>query len=525
MSAVSEAAEAPGAPGPYRRLLGEPALRGLAVADVCARLPQGMVTITLLLMAATHAPMTTAGLVVAGYTLGQAVTGPLRGRLADRYGLARVCAACGCGYTVALLGLLAGSLTGAPGWLLVAAAAAAGLIVPPLSPGMRSLWSACAAGALRQTAFALDAAVFDFAYLTGPVVASALAAGVAPAAAVGVLLALIGAAIVIIARRSPPAGADAETGRLLTPRRKGGRWPIVHPLWRSMAHRARSAPGPLASPALRRLLVTGGLLNAALAATEVALTGYVRQHHALWAAGPLLAGVSAGSIVGSLLLGARGTGALGREASRRLPRLLSCYALGLAVLTAASLYAPLVALAAPLAGLCLGPSLATLFNLASSASSASSASGASGASGESAGAVSGGSTEAQGWLNSVMNGGAAAGAALAAAAARQPVLALALCAALAAAAAASSAWRHLHPAQMRGVKRRRRWAVRLTSCCALGRGRSRPGCSTTATGPRRSRCATPTRWQMCSSRLVSGPSGSSRAASVPRSGASSQAAS
>ena len=234
MSVISEAA---GALGPYRRLLGEPVLRRLAVADVCARLPQGMVAITLLLVAATHASMTTAGLVVAGYTLGQAVTGPLRGRLADRYGLERVCAACGCGYAVALLGLLAASLAGSPAWLLVAAAAAAGLIVPPLSPGMRSLWSAQAPGTLRQTAFALDAAVFDLAYLTGPVVASALAAGVAPAAAVGVLLALTGAAIVIIARRSSPTGADAETGRVLTPRRKGGRWPIVHPLWRSMAHR------------------------------------------------------------------------------------------------------------------------------------------------------------------------------------------------------------------------------------------------------------------------------------------------
>jgi hypothetical protein len=387
-----------------------------------------MVAITLLLVAATHASMTTAGLVVAGYTLGQAVTGPLRGRLADRYGLARVCAACGCGYAVALLALLAGSLAGSPAWLLVAAAAAAGLIVPPLSPGMRSLWSARAPRALRQTAFALDAAVFDLAYLTGPVVASALAAGVAPAAAVGVLLALTGAAIVIIARRSPPTGADAETGRVLTPRRKGGRWAIVHPLWRSMAHRPRSAPGPLASPALRRLLVTGGLLNAALAATEVALTGYVRQHDALWAAGPLLAGVSAGSIVGSLLLGARGPGAQAGETGRRLPRLLAGYALGLAALTAASLYAPLIAVAAPLAGLCLGPSLATLFNLAS---------GASGPSAGTAGAA-GGGTEAQGWLNSVMNGGAAAGAALAGAAASQPVLALALAAALAAAAAASS---------------------------------------------------------------------------------------
>jgi MFS family permease len=409
---VSVFSAADGALGPYRRLLGEPALRGLAVADVCSRLPQGMVAITLLLVAATHASMTTAGLVVAGYTLGQAVTGPLRGRLADRYGLERVCAACGCGYAVALLGLLAGSLAGSPAWLLVAAAAAAGLIVPPLSPGMRSLWSAQAPRTLRQTAFALDAAVFDLAYLTGPVVASALAVGVAPAAAIGLLLALTGGAIVMIGRRSRPAAAE---GGLAAPARRGG-------------------PGPLHSPALRRLLITGGLLNAALSATEVALTGYVRQHHALWASGPLLAGVSAGSIVGSLLLGARGSGALAGETRRRLPRLLACYALGLAALTAASLYAPLIAVAAPLAGLFLGPSLATLFNLASSAPG--------GASGGASEEAAGGGTEAQGWLNSVMNGGAAAGAALAGAAAGQPVLALALAAALAAAAAASSTRRH-----------------------------------------------------------------------------------
>jgi hypothetical protein len=49
-------------------------------------------------------------------------------------------------------------------------------------------------------------------------------------------------------------------------------------------------------------------------------------------------------------------------------------------------------------------------------------------------------TEAQAWLNSVMNGGAAAGAALAAATASRPLLALALAAVTAAAAAASSAY-------------------------------------------------------------------------------------
>ena len=87
------------------------------------------------------------------------------------------------------------------------------------------------------------------------------------------------------------------------------------------------------------------------------------------------------------------------------------------MLTAAGLYAPLLAVAAPLAGLCLGPTLAALFGAAAAA------------------APRGTGTETQAWINSLMNGGAAAGAAVAGLAATRPILALGL-AALAAAAAA-----------------------------------------------------------------------------------------
>jgi len=308
----------------YRGLFAEPVLRRLAVADVCARLPQGMVSITLLLVAAQHASMAVAGLVVAGYTLGQAVTGPVRGRLADRRGLIPVAVACGTGYALALLALLGGALARAPAGLLIGAAAVAGLVNPPLSPGMRSLWSAHAGGRFTSAAFALDAAVFDLAYITGPVLASALATGIAPAAALGLMLALTGVAVPVIGRQA-----------------------------------GRPEPGPrrghvLRSSALRRLLVTAALTNAALSATEVALTAYVRHHDALWAAGPLLAEVSIGSILGSLLLGARVPAAGTQPRDRRLARLLAGYAGGLALLTGAGLYAPLLAVAAPLAGLCLG---------------------------------------------------------------------------------------------------------------------------------------------------------------------------
>jgi MFS family permease len=98
-----------------------------------------MVSLTVLLVAAEHASMAVAGLVLAGCTLGQAVTGLVRGRLADRYGLTKVAACCSMGYALALLALLAGAMSEAPAGLLTAAATVAGLVNPPLSPGLRSL--------------------------------------------------------------------------------------------------------------------------------------------------------------------------------------------------------------------------------------------------------------------------------------------------------------------------------------------------------------------------------------------------
>ena len=382
----------------YRELFAQPALRRLAVADVCARLPQGMVSLTLLLVAAQHASMTVAGLVVAGYTLGQAATGPVRGRLADRRGLVPVAAVCAAGYALALAALLAGALAAAPAGVLIGTATMAGLVNPPLSPGLRSLWSARTPARLMQTAFALDAAVFDLAYITGPVLASGLATGLAPAAAVAVLLALTGAALITI------AGPSSQPEH-----------PSARPEHREPPATTRSRFGPLRSAALRRLLIIGALTNAALSATEVALTAYARYHHALWASGPLLAGISIGSIVGSVFLANRGY---------RLSRLLAGYAIGLTLLTVAGLYAPLLAVATPLAGLCLGPTLATLFGAAARA------------------APPGQGTETQAWINSIMNGGAAGGAALAGVASARPVLALGVAAAAAVVAAGAAGMHH-----------------------------------------------------------------------------------
>jgi MFS family permease len=378
---------AAGRPDFYRRLLAVPGACRLAAADLCARFPQGMLSITVLLVAAQHASMRVAGLALAGSTLGLAATAPVRGRWADRYGVARTAAICWIGYLGAWLGLLAASLARQHAAVLVASATATGCCTPPLSPGLRSLWSALAPAHLVHTALALDAAAYDLAYLAGPVMASSLAVGLTPAAAVAVMLALTAAAVLVIGPRSD---------RPVSPTGSAFSWALLR------------------SAALLRLLVTAALVNAALSATEVALIAVVRLHHALWASGPLLAALSAGSILGSLMLG---TQAPVSSSQHRLTRLLIRYALGLSVLSAAALAPPLLIVAAPLAGLCLGPTLATLFTSAAIA------------------APEGNGTEAQSWLNSAMNAGAAGGAALAGLTASQPSLALALAAGAAAIAA------------------------------------------------------------------------------------------
>jgi len=374
--------------GRYRQLLAVPGSRALTVADLCARLPQGMMSLAVLLVVADHSSMRIAGFALAGSTLGLALTAPLRGRFADRAGVYRAVVLCCGGYLAAWAGLLAVSASRGPAAVLVVLATAAGCCTPPLSPAMRSLWSVHAPERLMSTAFALDAAVFDLAYIAGPVVTSSVAVAIAPAAAAGVMLALTGVAVVVIGVRFPEQPAsDAREGR--------GR-------------------GPLRSAALRRLLVAAALTNAALSASEVALIASVRLHHALWASGPLLAELSAGSILGSLLLGSRAPAA---RAQHRLARLLASYTLGLAALAFAVLAPPVLAIVTPLAGLSVGPTLATFFTMTASAVSSRNG------------------TEAQAWLNSMMNGGAAAGAALAGLTASQPMISLAIAAGAAGAAA------------------------------------------------------------------------------------------
>src|SRR5215471_4613392 len=73
----------------FRALLARPHVRTVAAASVIARLPKGMMPLAtvLLLHQSTGA---TAGIAVAATALGDAASAPAQGRLADRFGRARV---------------------------------------------------------------------------------------------------------------------------------------------------------------------------------------------------------------------------------------------------------------------------------------------------------------------------------------------------------------------------------------------------------------------------------------------------
>ena len=174
---------------------------------------------------------------------------------------------------------------------------------------MRSLWSARAGARFAQAAFALDAAVFDLAYIAGPRRPAPWPPASCRWRRWARLLALTGAAVVIIGRQPRDRPPDHAAGAALPA-------PVPAPLGRSWPPAADRGAGQRGAERHR------GRADRLRAVSPRPLGACL-----------LLAEVSAGSILGSLLL--RCPHLRARTSPGRLPRLLACYAGGLAVLTAA----------------------------------------------------------------------------------------------------------------------------------------------------------------------------------------------
>lgn len=269
----------------YLAVLRRPSVALALGASVVGRLHESMLAFGVILVVTTDGSYADAGWVLAAYGAGGIVAAPVAARVADRLGHRPVLAATAVAHAAAVLALALGS-----GPVLLVALVA-GLLTPPLTPALRSTLPRLVGDELRLTAFALESTIQEVVFVAGPVVAAAAAwlAGPDAALVVAAGATLLGAAGYLV--------AVGRTGTLSPEGADGHDIPG--------AGAPRSAPEPLASPEVLRLMVgaTGFLL--VLSITAVAIVAAASGPSARAGAGVLLALSSLGSMLGGLAFGAR----------------------------------------------------------------------------------------------------------------------------------------------------------------------------------------------------------------------------
>ncbi|MFC7907633.1 MFS transporter [Streptomyces nigra] len=267
-------------PGPYRRLFARPGALAFTAANLAARLPMGMLSVSAVVMiAGTRGSYALAGAVTATGLAATAVVAPWIARLVDRYGQARVAVPATLLAALGSISLVLCVRYGAPAWTLFASYAATA--TTPNTGGMsRARWAHLLkddAGALH-TANSFEQAVDELCFMLGPVLAAFLCGAVFPEA--GTLVAvtlLVTGVLAFAAQRStePPAHGPAST----------------------------SGPAPLRAPGMPALLAVCLALGAVFGATEVVTLAFADKQGHRAAAGAVLGLQAAGSCAAGLLYG------------------------------------------------------------------------------------------------------------------------------------------------------------------------------------------------------------------------------
>jgi len=312
----------------YRALLALPGARRPVIASAVGSMPIGMFGLAILLLAEeATGSFAVAGRVVGAFGLGNALGAVAQGRLMDRLGQTRVLRSAAVAHALACAALLLAAADDAPAGVLYACAAAGGLSLPQLPAAMRSLWTVLARDrAQRDTAYAMVSIVFEVAVLTAPALTAAIVALASPTIAVAVGAALCAGG----------ALAFSATGPSLR--------------WRGEPHDVGWL-GPLAAPGMRTVVLVLGAFGTAIGIVQVLLPAFADARGSAETGGLYLALLSAGSLAGGLVYGARSwPGA----PTRRLPLLMLGIAAGFAALAAADA-PPVLAVLLVACGLLLAP--------------------------------------------------------------------------------------------------------------------------------------------------------------------------
>jgi MFS family permease len=325
-------------------------------AALIGRLSYGVVFLALVLsVTRSTGSLTVAGVFMALFGLTSAFLSPVRAGFIDRYGMRRALLPMTVVYAL-LLTVIAETTwrSGAPDVVLWLLGAAAGSFTPPLGPIMRTLWREMLDGDLLQRAYSLDTVAEELLYVTGPLLVGLLTAiadpalGVALSAAlvlIGALLLLASPAVPVARERTAPRREEAQPG---TPTETAGR---TSSRWRRGLAAVRTQPGVVGP-----VLVSAGV-GMCLGAVNLVVVAFAAQHHQVAAVAWVEAALSAGSVLGGLVYGARTW-----RATPQVRLSLLAAAMGVAV-AAAGFSANIVVLTGLMgvAGLFVAPALSTAY--------------------------------------------------------------------------------------------------------------------------------------------------------------------
>jgi MFS family permease len=323
-------------PSPYDRLLSVRRLRQPLVGSLIGRLPIAALSLAIVLMIQkATGSFASAGAVAAVFAIAGAVSLPVQGRLIDRLGQTRVLLVGAVLHPLALTALVVAAERHAASPLLTILGVLCGATVPAVPSCMRTLWADLVPnGDLLLTAYALDAVLFEVAFVVGPLTTAVVVAVASPAAAV-----LVNAVCAFL---------GAFTFALSTASRA----------WRSRAV-ADDWAGALRSRGIAVLLMVELTFGIALGAMELSVTAFATERGSAELAGVMIAVQAAASMAGGLWYGVHQSNA---AAAQRYPLLCLLIAIGLAPLLFASSIANAVPLMA-LSGFALAPATAVAYLL------------------------------------------------------------------------------------------------------------------------------------------------------------------
>lgn len=292
---------------PYRTLLAVPHLGAVLFLSVLSRLHVTGTSLALtFLVAGWTGSYALSGLVIGALTVGIGVSGPWRGRLADRRSAPRVLITTCSLYAAGMLALAA--LPGSAWPVAPVIALGIGLCAPPVGPVARAAYARLADAPTRSTVFAAEATLFELVVMAGPLLASTMIALAGPRAA-----------LVLIAALTLGSGL----GFAAALRRAGLGEPVP-----AQARAPSTGRSVLTVPGLVPALLAAMLLAAGFSSVTLSIVALGRGLGLPAVAGVLVAVWAVGSMIGGLIAGSRA------GAPRYAPRVAGLAA-GVALLAAA----------------------------------------------------------------------------------------------------------------------------------------------------------------------------------------------